>query len=290
MKRRKLYWINILLRKKQNKDPMKLIFEPVTHTYKTSENEEFTSVTKLLSMYKQPFDAPVAAAKASRNMRSKWYGMQPDEIMKVWNKEGERSINLGNWYHDQRERDLLQCDTISYSNNILKVHGCLYDEEGMKTAPDQKIGDGVYPEFFLYLPSARIAGQSDRITVSGGRVDILDYKEIKTQGFRNREGLTQKMLYPLNHLDDCNLNHYTVQLSIYMYIMLKHNPLYFPGELTLQHIVFEEDYDKDPFGYPVYLRDEEGNFIIKEIIPYKVPYLKDEVHTLIEHFKETKTK
>jgi ATP-dependent exoDNAse (exonuclease V) beta subunit len=270
---------------------MKLIFEPQTHTYKTNQNEEYVSVTKLLSRYKQPFDAPSAALKASRNKKSKWYGMQPQDIVDVWNGESQRSIRLGNWYHDQRERDLLECKTISYMENTLTVHKCLYDEDGMKVATDQRISEGVYPEFFLYLPSAKIAGQSDRVTVANGRVDILDYKtnkEIKTQSYKNYEGISQKMLYPLNHLDDCNLNHYTVQLSIYMYIILRHNPMYHPGELTLHHIIFEEDYDRDPYGYPIYLKDDDGNFKIKEVIPYKVPYLKDEVHALIEHFKENK--
>lgn len=270
---------------------MKLIFDPTTHTYRTEQNEEFTSVTKLISKYKQPFDQKLAAIKASRNKKGKWYGMPTEEIISVWEKESKRSIDLGNWYHDQREKDLLQCETITLGGQVLNIHPCQYDEQNRKTAPDQKLGDGVYPEFFLYLPSAGIAGQSDRVTISSGKVDILDYKtnkEIKTQGYRNYEGITQKMLYPLSHLDDCNLNHYAVQLSIYMYIILKHNPLYNPGDLTLHHVVFEEDYDKDPFGYPIYLRDVNGEFIIKDVIPYKLPYLKREVHTLIEHFKQNK--
>lgn len=270
---------------------MKLIFNPTTHTYKTETNDEYTSVTKLVSKYKQPFDQQTSAAKASRNKKSKWYGMSISDIINVWNNESKRSIELGNWYHDQRERDLLECESITYSSEILSIHPSIYDECGYKTAPDQRLGSGVYPEFFLYLPSAGIAGQSDRITVAGGKVDILDYKtnkEIKTQGFRNYEGITQKMLYPLNHLDDCNLNHYTIQLSIYMHIILKHNPLLSPGDLTLHHIIFEEEMDKDQYGYPLYCRDKTGDFIVKEVIPYKVPYLKDEVRVLIDHFKQNK--
>lgn len=270
---------------------MKIIFNSQSHTYTTEANEEYTSVTKLLSKYKQPFNQIEASAKASKNRRSKWYKMSPQDIMDVWNKESVRSTTLGNWYHDQREQDLLECKTISYDDCILPIVNCVYDDRGFKIATDQKIGDGVYPEFFLYLPSVGIAGQSDRITIANGKVDILDYKtnkEIKTQGFTNYEGITQKMLYPLSHLDDCNLNHYTIQLSIYMYIILKHNPLYRVGELTLQHIIFEEDYDKDPYGYPIYLKDDTGNPIIKEVIPYKVPYLKDEVISVLQDYKLNK--
>ena len=85
-------------------------------------------------------------------------------------------------------------------------------------------------------------------------MDYKTNKEIKTEGFKNYEGITQKMLFPLNHLDDCNLNHYTLQLSLYMYIILKHNPRLSAGKLTLQHVVFEEEFDKDPYGYPLYYK------------------------------------
>ena len=66
-------------------------------------------------------------------------------------------------------------------------------------------------------------------------------KEIKTESFRNWEGISQKMLAPVSHLDDCNYNHYNLQLSIYMYIILKHNPTFKPGKLILHHIQFEEE-------------------------------------------------
>jgi ATP-dependent exoDNAse (exonuclease V) beta subunit len=270
---------------------MKLIFNPESHSYTTDTNEEYLSVTKLLSKYKQPFHQEQVAVKASKNKKSKWYGMTPQQIISVWNNEAERSIVLGNWYHEQREKDILDCNTIDYYGSRLEVRHCQYNEEGYKVATSQKIEDGVYPEFFLYLPSAGIAGQSDRVTVSNGKIDILDYKtnkEIKTQSFKNFEGISQKMLYPLSHLDDCNLNHYTVQLSIYMYILLRHNPTLQAGELTLQHIIFEEDYDKDPYGYPIYLKDKDGNPVIKDVIPYKLPYLKDEVINVLEHYKNNK--
>lgn len=64
--------------------------------------------------------------------------------------------------------------------------------------------------------------------------------------------------------------------------------MYTPGTLTLQHVIFEEDYDKNPYGYPIYLRDNEGNPIVKDVIQYKLPYLKDEVLNLLDHYKSTK--
>jgi hypothetical protein len=270
---------------------MKIIFDPQKHTYSTDDNQLYTSATKLIGSYKQPFDAVKAAEKASKNRKSKWYKMKPQDIMEVWDKERNRSTSLGTWYHDQREKDLLNCQTVSYNDYDLSIYTSEYNTDGYKIAGEQKLTDGIYPEHFIYLASAGVAGQSDRVTVSGGKVDILDYKtnkEIKTEGFKNYEGIVQKMLFPLNHLDDCNLNHYALQLSLYMYIILKHNPTLSAGKLTLQHIIFEEEFDKDPYGYPLYVKDAEGNPVVKNVITYEVPYLKDEVITMLSHYKQTK--
>jgi hypothetical protein len=73
-----------------------------------------------------------------------------------------------------------------------------------------------------------------------------------------------------------------------MYIILKHNPRLSAGKLTLQHVVFEEEFDKDPYGYPLYTKDEEGNPIVKNVITYDLPYLKDEIITMLEHYKQNK--
>ena len=88
------------------------------------------------------------------------------------------------------------------------------------------------------------------------------------------------MTGPCCHLDDCNFYHYALQLSIYLYIILKHNPRYKPGKLSLHHITFEEE-GVDKYGYPVAKRDSQGNPIVKEVVPYDVPYLKDEVINMI---------
>lgn len=269
----------------------KIIFDPVKHSYTDEDGNPYISVTKLIGKYKQPFDAESAARKASKNKKSKWYGIPPEEIMEIWKKESDRSTTLGTWYHNQREDALNNCETINYNDYELPIYPSPMSDDGLKISMSQQLTDGIYPEYFVFLASAGVAGQTDRISIANGKVDILDYKtnkEIKTEGYKNYEGITQKMLFPLNHLDDCNLNHYALQLSLYMYIVLKHNPNLQPGEIILQHVIFEEEFDKDPYGYPIYRKDEEGNPIIKNIINYKLTYLKDEVMNLLQHHKLNK--
>jgi hypothetical protein len=97
------------------------------------------------------------------------------------------------------------------------------------------------------------------------------------------------MSSPVSHLDDCNFIHYALQLSMYMYIILKHNHLYSPGKMVLHHIIFKEA-SKDKFGNPITAIDSHGDPIVEEVVQYEVPYLKQEVIALIKWLKENRDK
>lgn len=269
---------------------MAIVFKPETHSYISidpNENIIWTSVTSVISKFKKPFDADAIAAKSAKSKKSKWYGMTPDAIKEAWKSESNRAMSLGTWYHAQRERDLLSCESISREDIIVPIFKPV-ESDGIKKAPDQKLGNGVYPEHMMYLKSAGLCGQADRVEVVNGKVNIYDYKtnkEIKLTGYTNWEGITDKMLDPVNHLDDCNLNHYSLQLSFYMYMILKHNPRLKAGEMVIEHILFEEA-GKDAYDNRVVKYDEFGEPVVKEIVHYKVPYLKTEVIAIINKLKD----
>jgi hypothetical protein len=270
---------------------MALIFEPASHSYVSqdpADQTKWTSVTTLIGHLKEPFDTKNIAAKSARATKSKWYGMKPEEIVQAWKDESERACGLGNWYHDQREGDILGCTTIEREGVALPVIHPMYDENNRKIASAQQLADGIYPELLVYLRSAGICGQSDLVEVVNGVVSITDYKtnkKIETKSYVNWEGISKRMLAPLSHLDDCHINHYALQLSIYMYIIIKHNPKLKPGSLTIHHISFEEEEQTNEFGYPVHKTDANGEPIIREITPYSLPYLRDEVVTLLAWYK-----
>lgn len=269
---------------------MSLIFKEIGHVYESIDpNEEidWTSVTTLVGKLKPKFDAPGQAIKSSKNKKSKWYGMNPSHIQQIWWNENARANKLGNFYHDQRESDLLACETLTKDGVALPIIPPKI-QDGIKYAPVQKLISGIYPELFVYLKSAGICGQADYVEIVNGVVNILDYKtnkEIKKKGYTNWEGITNMMDSPIGHIEDCNYMHYILQMSIYMYIILKHNPRLKLGTLTLQHVTFEKVKD-DQYGYPVSEYDENGEPIIKEIICYDVPYMKEEVLTMINWLKD----
>jgi len=270
---------------------MSIVFNAEEHSYKSIDGAEginWTSVTTLISSLKKPFDAKSVAARVSKSKRSKWYGIEPKIIEQIWQNESDRAIGLGTYYHNQRESDLCSLASIEREGVTVPVISPSGEHNGIRHAPLQKLDPGVYPEHMVYLKSTGICGQSDLVEVVNGKVNIIDYKtnkEIKTEAFTNWEGITEKMLDPISHLDDCNFNHYALQLSIYMYIILKHNPKLKPGRIFIHHIAFEQE-GEDQYGYPVAAKDSDGNPIVKTVLPIAVPYLVDEVISILHYIKD----
>jgi hypothetical protein len=271
---------------------MTVIFKAQNHKYESldpNERIDWLSVTTFVGSFKKKFDPVAQSIKSSKNKKSKWYGMDPNEIQAHWAQEGERAVSAGTFYHDQREADLVEIETIERQGKAIPIIKPIF-QDGVKHAPVQRLTEGIYPEHFVYLKSAGICGQSDRVEVVRDMVDIIDYKtnkEIKKQGFKNWEGKVEKMLGPCAHLDDCNFNHYALQLSAYMYMILKHNPQLKPGKMMLHHVIFEKE-GEDKFGNPIIKKDSKNEPIVKTVVPYEVPYLKSEVRNMIEWLHENK--
>ena len=185
---------------------MTLTFKPDNHQYTSDDGTRWTSVTTIVSAYKEPFDSQSIAEKSSKNKKSKWYGIDPKEIQAIWKAEADRSITLGTYYHNQREKDLLNCDTLTRYGCELSIIPSIEDDNGCKIAPEQKLTNGIYPEHFVYLTSAGWCGQADLVEVVNGVVNVSDYKtskKIDRESYKNWEGISKKMLSPLQHLDDC---------------------------------------------------------------------------------------
>ena len=274
---------------------MSIVFTEENHSYKSLNQNDFIdwiSVTTLTSFFKEPFDAKKVAQKVSKRKNSKWYGIKPKDIQIIWKKESERAMSLGTYYHNQREDDLCALASIEREGVNVPIFTPILKGNGIKHAPKQKLDPGVYPEHMVYLKSAGICGQSDLVEVVNGKVSIIDYKtnkEIKMQSYVDWEGVSQKMQFPVSHLDDCNFNHYALQLSIYMYIIIKHNPKLRAGSMYIHHVQFEEE-GKDDYGYPITKYTKEGDPILKNLIQIPVPYLKDEVISLIHYLHDNRKK
>jgi hypothetical protein len=256
-------------------------FKESDHSYRNADGDLYTSVTTLLKKLVEPFDELAVAEKCStkkptEKYPNKWYGVPVPTILDAWKNERERAAELGTWYHSYREHLLYTLPNVITPN--------IDESTGIKKALGQRLLDNtIYPEFLCYLPSKKVAGQIDYLKVKDSVVYINDYKTskvIKRKGFTNWEGITKMMYAPVSHLDDCEYSKYALQLSLYMYIVLRHNPKLKPGTMTIEHVLFEEE-AQDQWGYPIYKKNEFGEPIVKEINYIEVPFLKDEVVAIL---------
>jgi hypothetical protein len=269
-----------------------LKFTEEGHSYENVDNAddfEWVSVTKLIGQFKEKFEKEKVALKCSQGKNPKYKGKTPDEILEMWDRESLRSTTLGSWYHNQRESDMLQFKTITRDGIELPIIKPNV-EQGVKYSPSQKLEDGVYPELLVHLKSASTCGQADRVEILNNIANVYDFKtnkEIARRGFQFWDKSRKMLLAPLAHLEDCHFNHYALQLSVYMYIICKHNYNFNPGKIQIQHVKFEVE-SEDANGFPIYALDPMGEPIIKEIEYIDLPYMKAEVISMLKWLKVNK--
>ena len=261
----------------------------------TDDSIQYTSVTTLIEKYGKPFDKEfVSKYKALERLlptdiwkKEKggiWkshkipkdflevYNISENELNKVqqdildeWSETNKIACERGTKIHAQLENSFYKAG----SNISLKKFGIGGKFQCKKDYSDLDLEYGVYPEYLIYYDNPElnlhIAGQIDLIVKSCNDIIIIDHKsnkKIDLKGFYNNSTRSSdKMLYPLTNLDECNFNHYQLQLSTYAWMLQKLNPDFVIKRLILNHY------------------DHEGNNTL-----YDCSYLKDEVEKMLKHF------
>ena len=277
-----------------------MAFEEDAHIYYdvTQPEKKFISVTTLIEKFGQPFDKDFwSAYKALEKLLSKsdfdiekksllntkkfnktileaydidenLFNKEQQAILDAWDEENRRSCERGTKIHAELENSFYKkgkdIDLSKYQ--IGGKFECRKDH----TALD--LENGVYPEYLISRVSADgklcIAGQIDLLIKKGNKIIIGDWKtnkEIKMKSFFNKNTRsTVKMKFPLNHLDDVNYWHYTLQLSTYAWMIQKLNPEFEIEDLVLVHF------------------DHNDNMTV-----YHLEYLKDEVEKMLAFYKKS---
>ncbi len=250
---------------------------------------DWTSVTTLIELFAEEFDEKKVAYNCStgKSKTKKYNGLSVNQILDLWDSENKRATSLGSRYHWTKEKSLID-------NPLQLREGILYpvyppiNHDNKKLSIPQRLTEGIYPEHMMFLKSAKICGQSDRVEIIKNFIDVYDHKtnkKLEFESWKNYQGKSKKMKSILSHLDDCNFIHYSIQLSIYMYMIKKHNYNLIPRNLVLEHATFVVDkYDK--YGFPEYLLDPYGNPVVEDVVNYKVDYMEREAIGIINFIKE----
>jgi hypothetical protein len=262
-------------------------FKPVSyndadHRY-FSGRTTYISATQLLSLFKPKFDT-----KERSEYMANRYGMTPQYWVDRWGDIRDTSLVRGNEIHADKEAQLYKKGTIHYFNNItLRV----LKRDDFPRTNYINLPIGVYPELLLWNHKNRIAGRADNVIITEKHVevrhkqstawmysrvaDLEDYKTgriIHTQSYQNpKTGKYQMMTGPLSHFQDCEMNHYAIQLSIYQYMLECMG--FVPGKRTIIHIKHEIEFLGTP--PPVH---------------HDLPYLKNEVISMLNYLKARRSK
>ena len=191
------------------------------------------------------------------------------DILDEWEETNRIACERGTKIHAQLEHSFYDAG----SNITLKKFGIGGKFECKKDYSDLDLEYGVYPEYLIYYDNPKIdlhiAGQIDLIVKNGNDIYIIDHKtnkKIDLKGFYNGATRTSdKMKFPLSHLDECNYNHYQLQLSTYAWMLQKLNPDFVIKDLILNHY------------------DHSGKNTL-----YHCTYLKDDVEKMLKYYAKQK--
>lgn len=229
----------------------------------------FTSITTFLKEF-EPFIDWEAKKKGVANKR----GLTVAQVTKIWDKAKNDGTKRGSKHHLKREKETIKKIKSNQSNSSLYRHKLT--KEGYKWDDVLILEPSTtYPEKIVWLNELRLCGTSDLvITTDDNIVNIDDYKTNKKLSYMSWSGefrgIPEYMNTPVSHLENCDMSKYGLQLSLYMYMFLIHNPDYKAGNLRILHERFDEK------GKYTHTETHNLRFLFQEveaILEYRRDYL-----------------
>lgn len=168
--------------------------------------------------------------------------MTVPEVRAMWAYSGEYARTLGTEIHSVMENLWYRKD---YSGNLelmKKYDGMIEDFNERKKYCKvlfDKMARFYVPiknEFIVYDVDNEICGTIDFLAYNTKKkcYSIIDWKTSKSFDMNNKKH--EKLLYPMQDFDACNVNEYSIQLSTYAWILEKHCPSIKIGEMLLFQI------------------------------------------------------
>jgi len=224
-------------------------FDPESHTYtNTVTGRKYISVTTLLGKYKKPFDTDGHSKRVAKRE-----GVSQELVLEMWKLANDTANEKGHRIHKLLEDYLVE-------GTVDPKYTPLY--ETFETQVGSRIGEyaEVLSEYKLYDHDYELAGTADLVFChKKDTFTIGDFKTNKNYNFTSK--YCESLLFPIEHLHNCEFNVYALQLSIYAYMYEKHTKKKCRGL-----VVF-------------YL--ENGKWV-----PVSCNYLKNDVIAILSDYKE----
>ena len=192
--------------------PDKSIFldeEKHKYIYKNDKNIKFTSVTECISEYFEKFDQNKIALKLVSS-HPKYMDMEVDELIKEWNLAAQNGTDI----HKEIENYIINNQEPKMQKSIIAIQWL--NKHLMNSKYE------LFSEVIVYSKEFKIAGTVDLLLYDkiNEVYTILDWKtnkKITTKSFNGKTGIKPETY----DLPDCKFSHYSLQLSLYRYLLEK---------------------------------------------------------------------
>ena len=184
--------------------------EEDTHTYfLQNSNINFQSVTEFIHTFFKEFDENKIANKL-KSIHPRYTGMTAKELIEKWNSNRDRGTKV----HKEIEDYILKKDNNTYDMKSKQA----IDFINKKCIKDSNV---LLPELIIYSEKLKLAGTIDLVIYNKltNQISLIDWKtnkKINKKAFRESD---TGLRWPTKSLPDCNFTHYTLQLSLYKYIL-----------------------------------------------------------------------
>lgn len=212
-----------------------VIFNDGDHSYINQlTNKKYTSVTTVIHEYETPFDDSVWLP-----IKAKEYNVSIDSVDYAWTFLNELSTYKGSAIHNFIEQYYFNKTHVYPQNEIISNFGydpVFKDYEYIKKNQFLEFANisrnkliPIKPEMIVYDNDYMISGMLDMIfyNVKKGMLEIWDWKTNKKLNTQNR---FQNMKKVLSHLDQCEINTYSLQLHTYKHIIEKNTGIKFSDD------------------------------------------------------------
>ena len=223
-----------------------------THEYKlsTHPNIHFTSVTTFVEQFFEGFDAKKIASKLIANY-SKYSNYTVESLIAEWKQKADYGTHVHNEIESWIKKKI-------QPKELKSINGKNWLENYQK-----KSNSDIFSEVIIYSTELKIAGTIDIIAKdnSTGFYELIDWKtsrKIDLNSYKNKMGTH----ITTNHVMDCNFYHYSLQLSLYRYILEKYYDFNIKNQLI------------------IHLKDDGANALV-------APYMKNEITAMLSSNQNT---
>ncbi len=188
----------------------KISFNEEDHSY-YYDGDKCRSVTSIISNYKEPFNTLEIAKKYAKK-----HGLETEYVIEMWDENRILSANKGSELHKYLELKFAckkyTCDTSLISDKLVTQAEKFYSDVRDKMVL-------IRAELVVGDREKKLCGMLDKLFYNEkySCFKIWDYKT--NTRLKSSNEYNKKMINGLDHLEECEINTYSLQLGLYKKII-----------------------------------------------------------------------